>query len=180
MDILLLTSAVFLGFIAGIVIGSFTKEEISTNRKYFILAKDILLILLSLTVIYSYNIYNWYIYFLIGLILGHFLRFPIIFLGVIMGSVFTLDKNIILIISSLIFFIGLVYTSLNYYLKKINISNLTLPTVQIYFLFTVPAIAAYLIDKPQLGIASSGALIGSIILGGFIYSSFKTDSRAIR
>lgn len=180
MNIISLTSAVFLGFIAGIIIGGFTKEEISANRKYFILAKSLLLIVLSLTVIYLYNIYNWYIYFLIGIILGHFLRFQIIFLGVIMGSVLTLDKNIILIISSLIFLIGLVYTSLNYYFKKINIWNLALSTVQIYFLFTVPAIVVYFIDKQQLGIAAGGALIGGAIIGDFIYSSFKTDSRALR
>ena len=173
MNIILLTSAVFLGLLAGLIIANFTKEEINANRRYFILTKYLLLLVLSLTVSYFYKDYKfWYIYFILGVIMGHFLRILFLYLGIILGSTVNLDNNKLLIVSSIIFLFGLIYSS-NYVGK--NKRFLIILIIINYLLLLISTIITTYIYSTSLTLIVSGALLGNII-----YSSIKIDSNAFR
>ncbi|GEM_PF-2363960 len=173
MNIILLASAIFLGLLAGLIIANFTKEEISANRRYFILTKYLLLLVLSLTVIYFYKDHKfWYIYFLLGIIIGYFLRILFLYLGIILGSTINLDNNKLLIVSSIIFLFGLIY-SCNYVGKSKRF--LIILIIINYLLLLISTITTTYIYSIQLILIVSGALLGNII-----YSSFKIDSKAFR
>ena len=173
MNIILLTSAVFLGLFVGLIIANFTKEEINANRRYFILTKYLLLLVLSLTVIYFYRDYKfWYIYLIFGIIIGYFLRILFLYLGIILGSTFSLDNNKLLIVSSIIFLLGLIYSS-SYFGKSKRF--LIILIIINYLLLLISSIVTTYIYSIPLILIVSGALLGNII-----YSSFKIDSKAFR
>ncbi len=169
MNAIFLASAVFLGFVIGIIIVQFTKEEFSSNKKYFILFKNFLIILLSIILIYFNKSYNyWYLYFLIGIPLGYFLRVIFLYLGVILNSMLYSKPDNLLLVSSIIFLFGLVYGSFKEEIKRKIIIKLI---VLNYIIFIIPIISVSNSNPTIPALISSGALIGNTIYSSFIISS---------
>ncbi len=103
----LLPLAAFLGMIAGIIVGMFSKEEFNTNRKYLLIFSRA--VLAALIVYLSYDSGSL-ISFLVGLVAGFFLTATYLYLGLAVAS--TLASPLSFIVSSLVLLYGIFYGTL--------------------------------------------------------------------
>lgn len=98
----------FLGVLVGFLIYYKTREEIVSGKKYFLFARKALL-LVSAFFVFNYIQVDALMIF-IGLVIGYFLRRPLIYYGAVLGAVSI--AQLIEIISIFAFIFGLVEGSL--------------------------------------------------------------------
>lgn len=120
---LLIAAVCFLGFVLGILIANYTKEELQKGKPYFIILEIIILFTLGIAVLFPFNL----IYFIIGIIVSYFLRKSYLYFGI------SLALSSSLLIPSLIFVYGLPSGSIER--KKIFINLLLFFTPFLVFKF---------------------------------------------
>lgn len=122
----------FLGLIIGMIIAKFTKEELKQGKKYFILIKKTILLIIAIILLnYSYGNYIWIIP---GLVIGYFLKEIYFYLGLALSLSFIINQD--LFTSTLIFLFGLPEGTLIYYKNKPLIKKTLLNLI----LFLIPFI----------------------------------------
>jgi hypothetical protein len=130
--------AVFLGLVIGIVIANYTKEELVSGRKYFILIQRLLVLIITCFFLYSFHVRIYVI--LIALFLvstGMYqLKIPLFVYYVIFGFLFFFSPEL-LNLAGLMFLFGLPSGAL---IEKDVKKNLLLSC-----LFFVPIILFYVI-----------------------------------
>ena len=132
----------FLGCIFGYIIARFTKEELKPGLIYFKISELVILLILSLSFLYSsFNL----ILLLTGIIFGIFLRFEYLYFG--LGVISSLN----FLTSALVFIYGLFYGSLIFYYKKWK--NLVYSLILFFLGFLV-----YFLDYNILSFAAGGLL----------------------
>ncbi len=150
----------FSGIFIGLLLKKIAKEEIKFGKfggKYFIWMKRIILLLLIIMLLYFSDNYLFIIAgIIIGLILGVFLS-EYLFLGMISVIGFLQSKDILLIISSLIFLYGMPYGSI---LRKIKLRQLISVTLSFFIPFLLLIVN---LDLNLLIGISSGGLFHYII-----------------
>ena len=135
----------FLGLIVGIILANYTKEELKTGKKYFIILYKFILFI---TIIYSLFLseLNYYLFgAILGIISFIFLRNIYLYLGLLIFS--TLN----LYMFYLVFLFGLPYGSLIY--SKKNLRNIVLNS----FIWFVAAALILLVDINQTFLLSFSA-----------------------
>lgn len=135
----------FFGLIAGIILAHYTKEELKTGKKYFIILYKFILFI---TIIYALFLseLNYYLFgAILGIILFIFLRNIYLYLGLLIFS--TLN----LYMFYLVFLFGLPYGSLIY--SKKDLRNIVLNS----FVWFVAAALILLIDINQTFLLSFSA-----------------------
>ncbi len=120
----------FLGLVAGRIISYYTKDEYKDGLKYFKLLEKILIGIIILVLLFSKLSLVLFLYVLIGIIVGVFIRRVYLFLSLGLLSVLMLSNDLILLISILIFFFGIVYASV----RRIGVKKIILNGV----IFFVP------------------------------------------
>ncbi len=144
----------FAGIFVGALLKYIAREEVKFGKygpKYFVWMKRIILFLLILIIL---NFYDYYIFLiigiLIGLILGIFLT-EYLFLNLVMILGFKSSKNILLVLSTLVFLYGLPYGSI---LRRIKLEQI----VPVVLLFFIPFLLLFFNFNLSLiiGIASGG------------------------
>ena len=101
----------FLGLLAGRVISYYTKDEYKSGLKYFKLIEKILIGVIVLVLVFSKPSLWLFVYILIGIVIGFFVRRVYLFLGFGLLSILFLGENLILLVSVLVFFFGIVYST---------------------------------------------------------------------
>lgn len=149
---------VFLGLVAGFILGKYTKEELKYKR-YFNLLKRLLLFVLVIALLY----YAWEFYavfaFVVGVLVSFLIRKLYLYFGLALFLSFLMSKEFILLIASLIFIYGLVYGSF-LRKKKLFIYNLILFLAPFLLFFAKDFVLNYL----YLFLAfTSGALFKAMI-----------------
>jgi len=115
----------FLGLIAGRIIYEKTKDEYKSGLKYFKLAEKITIGAIAVSLLFSNLSLIIFLYVLVGIIIGIFLKEVYFYLGVGMLGTLFLSDSFILLASVLIFFFGIVHgTILKINLKKIGVKAL--------------------------------------------------------
>lgn len=140
----------FLGLVIGSIITHFTKEELKPGKKYFLIAKKLILIVLIITLIY-FSTFNliFFMNLIIGLIAGLFLRRIYLYLSLAVVLAFNISNEILIFTASLIFIFGLFESALKN--KNILVN---------FVLFVLPLSLLFL-DINALFL--SGFVIGSLI-----------------
>lgn len=123
----------FLGLIVGKIISYYTKDEYDSGLKYFKLLEKVLIGLLVVVLLFSKLSLILFLYILIGIIIGVFIREIYLFLSIALLSVLFLSNEIILLVASLIFFFGIVYASV----RKIEIKNIILNGIVFFIPFVL-------------------------------------------
>lgn len=136
-----------IGILLGYLIAKFTKEELKSGLIYFKLLEIILLLILIIGSLYfSFNIYL----FIIGIIVGVFIRFEYLYFGILLvSSLF--NKELLFLNSSLVFVYGLPCGSI-IYLKK-NLRYLFYSSLLFLLSFIV-----YFFDYNLISFASGGLI----------------------
>ncbi len=128
LDEIFIAIIAFLGLIVGYIVSWNAKEELKPGRKYFLLLKNALVVLLFLVLIYfNFNL----VALIVGLVIGYFLRFYYIYLGFVVGSGFLVNQG--LLFSLLVFLFGLSYSSL----ERFNVNKVILSLVLFFIAFFV-------------------------------------------
>lgn len=143
----------FLGLLFGAILYNFTKEEFKPGKKYFILLNRIILFILVVSLVYFSNLAWWgiVILFIIGLIVGYYVKNIYLFFGLVV-SVFQTD-----LFRILVFLFGLPYGTLNGKKpKKFLIKNLVF--------FVAGLLGFFLIDySSYMGSLLAGILFFKLI-----------------
>ena len=146
----------FLGLIVGKVISYYTKDEYESGLKYFKFLEKIIIALLVVVLLFSKVSLMLFLYILIGIIIGVFVREIYLFLGLALLSSLMLTNNLILLISVLIFFFGINNATIN----RINVKRIILNCV----IFFVPFL--FLLTKSFINTNLSVFL--GITIGGLL------------
>ena len=99
----------FLGLLAGKIIFYYTKDEYKSGLKYFRLIEKILIGVIVLVLLFSKPSLWLFVYVLIGIVVGFFVKKVYLFLSLGLLSVLMLSNNLILLVAVLVFFFGIVY-----------------------------------------------------------------------
>ncbi|MBI2667394.1 hypothetical protein HYX17_01330 [Candidatus Woesearchaeota archaeon] len=148
----------YFGILIGIFIAGMAKEEIKQGHTLLLILKQILiLIIIGISLYYlDDNISLFLVGLAFGLLLGYFFREIYFYLGIAMASSFLVLHE--LVISSLIFLVGLPHGSLMLHLKK---KDLHIHLIKSLIFFSIPSLLLFFsIDM--------GILIG-VMTGGLIY-----------
>jgi hypothetical protein len=113
----------FLGIIIGLILASRTKEELKIGKKYFILLGRLVFFTLIVFLLYKVS-FNFLIilFFILGIFFSFKLNKVYFYLGLTLLLSSFISESFLIAITSLIFIFGLVYGTLIYSRKKINIS----------------------------------------------------------
>lgn len=141
----------FLGLAIGVIIAYFTKEELKPGKKYFSLARKLILIILIGVFVYfsTFNLY-FFLNLVIGFITGHVLRKIYLYLSLAIVLAFRLNNEILMLVLSLVFIFGLFEAALME--KKITVNLI---------LFILPL--SLLVMGSDNTLFLSGFLIGALI-----------------
>jgi len=141
--------ASFLGQFIGWFIASRTEEELEDGRRYFlILTTSLLVLLVSFSIYYSFDVYL----LILGLIIGFLINKEYLFFGIL-----SMRNDVLL--NSLVFIYGLPYGSLNYKFIKILFMNILLFFIPFLLLF-------FNLNFYSLG---AGGLLGMLVKRIYLY-----------
>ena len=146
----------FLGLIAGRIIYENTKEEYKQGLKYFKLMERILVGLIAVFLLAGNLSLMIFLYILIGIIIGVFLREVYFYLGIGMLSSLSLNNNFIFLISFLVFFFGIVHGTI----LKINFRRIGTKALFFFIPFLFLLIQSFINTNLSifLGISIGGLL----------------------
>lgn len=160
----------FLGLIFGIVLGFLTKEELKPGKKYFHLLLNLALLALIFVLMTKTlsNLFISAIFFLLGILIGYFLRKNYLYFGIAIVASILIDADLMALLAGLIFLYGLANgtlitgASLNHHKKiyPIIVSNLVLFALPFAFIAMDESIKQHYYI---LFAFSAGALIMSFI-----------------
>lgn len=97
----------FLGLLAGVIIASFTKEELKPGKKYFILLEKALLLAISIVIIFYVK--DFFPFLILGVLASLAFRKVYFYFGLALPLAF---ENLLLLLSSLTFVFGMPYGTL--------------------------------------------------------------------
>lgn len=170
----------FLGLVLGYILASKVEEELNQGKKWFNILAILILVFLLIELFLSAKFnFSFLIALVIGGIINYFIKKTYLFLGIIAVLASFIDKNIILLLSLLIFIFGLAYGTLNYIkFKKININNVLIN----FILFILPFILLLFKDfalnyRDILAGSATGGIIIAILQ---LSSGFKKEKRTSR
>lgn len=114
----LIACIAFLGLLVGYLLTFLAKEEIKPGKKYFIIVERAILIMLALVLLSQvWATKTFIIPFIIGLVMGYFLKIRYFYLGLALAASVTLSMEVFVLVASLIFLHGLPYGSVSSKLK---------------------------------------------------------------
>lgn len=148
----LLSGIAFLGFVAGIIIGEYTKGEYSAQNKYYQIMLQAICLILGIIVIlgYDFSLLNLFLV-LAGLIAGFFLyKFLYLFLGIILALGYGQEVSYILF--SLVFILGLPVGTL---LRERIIKN----ALFVLLIFALSLMTIFIPQGEQLGLFAGASLL---------------------
>lgn len=147
---------VFLGLIVGKIISYYTKDEYDAGLKYFKLLEKVLIGLVVVVLLFSKLSLVLFLYILIGIIIGVFVREIYLFLSIALLSVLFFSSDIILLVASLIFFFGIVYATV----RRIEIKNIILNGVVFFIPFVLLLTKSFINTNSTifLGVSIGGLL----------------------
>ena len=151
MKYLFISFLVFLSFLIGNFIAKYTKDEIKTGKRYFLLLEKILLGIFILFLGIQAG-FPGILGGILGIILAFFFPNPVIYLGI--GLAFSSGS---LFLSSMVFLYGLVYGSLQHLGKKI---------LPFFLFFMIPSVAVFVFPLTSYAPFFLGFSAGAL---GFIF-----------
>ena len=146
----------FLGLVVGKIISYYTKDEYEQGLMYFKFLEKIIIALLIVVLLFSRVSLILFLYILIGIFVGVFVREIYLFLSLSLVSSLMLGNNLILVVSVLIFFFGINNATINRINVKIIILNGIIFFIPFLFLLTKSFINTNL--SVFLGITIGGLL----------------------
>lgn len=127
---LLIAVIAFLGLMVGYLLTVLAKEEIKPGKKYFLILQRVLLLALALVLLSQVWTKKVFIIpFILGIVVGYFLQFRYLYLGLALAASITLSVDFFVIVASLVFLHGLPYGSIS--------SKLKLPFHALFFFIPV-------------------------------------------
>ncbi|MFH1331899.1 MAG: hypothetical protein ABIH63_01300 [archaeon] len=139
----------FTGFILGMVIASKTKEEVRPGKKYFKIARRVLLILSALFILNYIQVNLWLI--ITGGVVGYFIRKTMTYYGTALGA--ATITQLINVAGAFTFLFGLVEGTLQYNQDK----KKTIIMALILFFATYAAFR--IINMEVMANAAAGAML---------------------
>ncbi len=147
---------IILGLIFGFLIGKVNKDEIKQGKKYFLFSEKILLLIIILVLLFFYKLsFLILLGLVIGLVVCKFFKRIYFYLGIVVFcSLF--NKELFLIIISLVFLFSLIYGSLS----KFKLRNFLLDMIVFFLPFVFLFMQSFINTKIGFFIGFS---IGGII-----------------
>jgi len=155
LDIIVFTLA-FIGLLAGVIVSSFTKEELKPGRKYFLLLEKALLLAIGFLLIFYSETFSVLIVF--GFFFGLLVRKYYLYFGLALPLA---SETFLVLLGSLVFMFGLPHGTL--LAERLKLKQVKKEILISAALFIIGLLVSYFFGYLALLMFCAGALLASAI-----------------